>query len=72
MNDEKPINRSSENLLSTEPLRTPTKYNHTFPSFLEHASFHLSGVSGTVSAGHVARSKDSGQRIAILRAENTP
>lgn len=47
MNDEKPINRSSENLLSTEPLRTPTKYNHTFPSFLEHASFHLSGVSGT-------------------------
>lgn len=42
MNDEKPINRSSENLLSTEPLWTPTMYNHTFPSFLEHASFHLS------------------------------
>lgn len=42
MNDEKPINRSSENLLWTEPVRTPTMYNHTFPSFLEHASFHLS------------------------------
>lgn len=47
MNDEKPINRSSENLRSTELLWTLTMYNHTFPSFLEHASFRLSGVNGT-------------------------